>query len=169
MTLPALSQARKPRELRRRVMLRARLRAAAGWSDACILNVSSRGLMINAAGAASPQKGSTIEIWHGGHVIVAEVMWRKGTRAGLRSDQRVPVEEIMALSNAPSLQLTAGQWPQVERRKQPRSHDDSRLRSRAIEFTGVAVVVLCLAGGVLAMVQQALARPMAHVAAALGG
>jgi hypothetical protein len=52
---------------------------------------------------------------------------------------------------------------------QPRSHDDSRLRSRAIEFTGVAVIALCLAGGVLAMVQQALAWPMAHVAAALGG
>ena len=169
MSVLALSRSQKPRELRRRVMLRARLRAGAGWSDACILNVSSRGLMINSTTAASPQMGSRIEVRHGEHVIVAEVVWRSGTRTGLRSEKRVPVEEIMALSSAPSLQLTATQWPKVDRRKKPRSHDESRLRSRAIEFAGIAIVAVSLAAGVLTMVQQAFAAPLARVENALGG
>ena len=169
MSVLAISGSRKPRELRRRVMLRARLRAGSGWSDACILNVSSRGLLINATTTASAQAGNMIEVRHGDHVIVAEVMWRKGTRAGLRTEARVPVEEIMALCNAPSLQLTATQWPQVDRRKKARSHDESRLRSRAIEFAGIAIVAVWLATGVFAMVQQAFAQPLARVEQALGG
>lgn len=149
-------------------MLRARMRAATGWSDACILNVSSRGLMINAA-SAGPDRGSRIELRHGDHIIVAEVVWRKGTRAGLRTDDRLPVEDIMALSKAPQLQLTAAQWPTTERRRRPRSHDESRLRSRAIEFAGVAVIAVALGMGAVAMVEQAFAQPMQRIAAVLGG
>ena len=36
----------RPRELRRRVILPARLRTGADWSDTCMLNISSRGLLI---------------------------------------------------------------------------------------------------------------------------
>src|SRR6187200_314323 len=99
----------KPRELRRRVMLRTRIRAMCGWSDACILNISSRGLMINAPAAVAAQ-GSTIELWHADHVIVATVVWRRGSRAGLQTDDRVPVDDILALSSATTLQLTAAPW-----------------------------------------------------------
>lgn len=170
MPFQASVRAQRPRELRRRVMLRARIRAGAVWNDTCILNVSSRGLMINASTAAHAQKGSKIELRHGDHVILAEVVWRDGRRAGLRSDERVPVEEIMALSNAPSLQLTAaGQWPDVDRRRRPRRQVDSRTRSRAIEFAGVAAVAVCLSGAAFVLVDQAFARPMAYVEAALGG
>lgn len=169
MSVLAHSRSQKPRELRRRVMLRARLRAGIGWSDACILNVSSRGLMINSTTAAGQQMGSMIEVRHGEYVIVAEVVWRSGTRAGLRSEERVPVEEIMALSSAPSLQLNASQWPAIERRMEPRSYEDSRLRSRAMEFAGITIVAISLAMGVLAMVEQAFAAPLATVERALGG
>ena len=117
-------------------MLRARMRTNWGWSDACILNVSSRGLLIN-AGAAAALTGGRIELWHGEQVIVGTVIWRQGTRAGLQSDDQVPVDDILAISQAPSLQLTAGQWPGVERRKRPRSDDDSRLRARAMEFAAI--------------------------------
>jgi hypothetical protein len=157
----------KPRELRRRLMLRARMRAGCGWSDACIVNVSSRGLQINANRAAV--QGGTVEIWHGEHVIVARVVWRKGTRAGLQAEQRVPVEELMTLGQAPRLQLTAAGWPEVERRKRPRTHDDSRLRARAIEFAGLGLVAATLALGASAMVEQAFARPLTYVEAALRG
>ena len=94
-----------------------------GWSDACILNVSSRGLMINAPAAAAAQ-GHTIELWHGDRVIVATVVWRR-PRAGLQTEDRVPVDDILALSSATTLQLTAAPWPAVDRRKQPRAEDDS--------------------------------------------
>jgi hypothetical protein len=126
--------------------------------------------MINASTAANAQTGSKIELWHGDHVILAEVVWRDGRRAGLRSDERVPVEEILALSKAPSLQLTAvGQWPHVDRRRKPRRHGDSRTRSRAVEFAGVAVIAVCLSGAAFEMVEQAFAKPLAYVEAALGG
>ena len=80
----------RPRELRRRVNIRARLRAKGGWTDARILNISSRGLLISAS-ARSPVQGTTIELWHGDNVIVGTVVWQEGTRAGVHSNERVPV------------------------------------------------------------------------------
>jgi hypothetical protein len=157
----------RPRELRRRVMLRARMRSMSGWSDACILNVSSRGLMINAPWACAA-KDSTIELWHGEHVIVATVVWRKGARAGLQAEGSVPVDDILAISQSPSLQLTAGQWPEVDRRRKPRTADESRHRARAIEFTAAVVIALLLAAGAFELIDQALARPLTIVEAALG-
>ena len=139
-----------------------------GWSDACILNVSSRGLLIN-AGAAAALADDSIEVWHGEHVIVATIVWRRGTRAGLRADGRVPVDDILVISQAPSLQLTAAQWPAIERRKRPRSHDDSRVCGRLIEFAGIAAIAVSLAAGTFMMVEQAFAKPLDYVEAALNG
>lgn len=157
----------RPRALRRRLILPARMRASSGWSDACILNVSSQGLQINCNHLAA--QGSVVEIWHREHVIIARVVWRKGNRAGLQAENRVPVEELMTAGQAPSLQLTATQWPQMDRRKKTRSHDESRLRARAIEFAGLAIITASLAGGVAGIVGQALERPLVLVETALGG
>lgn len=148
-------------------MLRARMRAGTGWSDACILNVSSRGLMINAPTVVALQ-GNVIELWHGEHVIVGTIMWKKGTRAGLQSEGRVPVDDILALNQGSALQLTAGAWPQNERRKRPR-RSDSRMRGRLVEFAGVIAISASLAIGAATVVGEAFARPMHVVAAALGG
>ena len=157
----------RPRPLRRRLILPARMRASSGWSDACILNVSSGGLQVNCNHLAT--QGSLVEIWHRDHVIVARVVWRKGNRAGLQAEHQVPVEQLMTAGQAPSLQLTAGGWPEVERRKRVRSHDESRLRARALEFAGVALITATLAGGVAETVGQTLQRPLTLVEAALGG
>lgn len=167
MSPPITSKREKPRELRRRVMLGARMRTSAGWSDANILNVSSRGLMINATAASA--LGGKVEIWHGDHLIVAEVVWRKGSRAGLRCEDRVPVEDILAVTAGASLQLTAAKWPQVERRKRPRSEDADRLRGRAFEFAGVVLIAVALGFCTLTFMQQAFAAPMHAVSVALGG
>ena len=158
----------RPRELRRRVLLPARLRNGAHWSDACILNISSRGLMIQSA-RAGPE-GSVIELRRGEHVITARVVWREGSRAGLQSEQRVPVEEIMSLSGSQALQLVASEGALIERRKQPRtSASESRLRGRAMEFAGVVFIVIALAFGAWSTAQQALAKPLQRASAALGG
>jgi hypothetical protein len=148
-------------------MLRARMRSMSGWSDACILNVSSRGLMINAPSACAA-KDSTIELWHGEHVIVATVVWRKGSRAGLHAEARVPVDDLLALSRSPSLQVTAGQWPQVDRRKTARTQDESRYRGRAIEFVAAVIIAISLAVGAFQLVEQSFARPLSTVQQALG-
>jgi len=157
----------RPRELRRRVVLPARMRTESSWSDACILNISSRGLMIH-VGRGAPQ-ADMVELRRGEHVIVARVVWRDGSRAGLHSDDRLPVEEILSLSQAPALQLTAAR-PFVERRRQPRrEHERSRWRARWFEFAGVAVVGASFAATLFSMIESALAKPMDAVRAALGG
>ena len=149
-------------------MLRARMRASSGWSDACILNVSSRGVMINAPSVVALQ-GNVIELWHGEHVIVGQVVWRKGTRAGLQAEQRIPVDDILALSHSPALQLTAGAWPHTERRKRPRDGELSRLQGRAVEFAGVIAIAGVLAMSAFTLFEQAFGRPMRYVEAAIGG
>jgi hypothetical protein len=156
------SGAQKPRELRRRVMVPARLRHGSSWSYTCILNLSSRGLMIHTSHPV--QQGAEVEIRRGDHVIVARVVWREGARAGLQSDDRVPVAEIMLLGQSPALQLTAAGG---ERRKQPRREDQSRFRGRAMEFAGVIAVGASLAGCAMSLVHDALAGPLAAVSAAL--
>ena len=154
-------QGRRPRELRRRVLLPARVRGPAGWSDACVLNVSSRGLMIHAR--ATAEAGTVIELHHGHYAIVARVMWRNGAHAGLLSEERIPIEEIMILGEA-----KAAKPPDVERRRMPRA-DESRARGRTIEFAGALAIAVILASGMVTMVQSALARPLAAVGAVLGG
>lgn len=136
------------------------------WTDACILNVSSGGLLIRSSRAA-PQ-GSIVELWKGDCVIVARVVWRTGVRAGLHCEERVPVEEIMSLAQSPGLQLTAAERPPYERRKRPRTHEQSRWRGRAFEFGSVVVIALSLAVVSYGLVERALARPLSRVQAALG-
>ena len=144
------------------------MRADSSWCDACILNISSRGLMIQ-VGRGVPQADS-VELRRGEHVIRARVVWREGSRAGLQTDDRLPVEEILSLSQASALQLTATGGGFVERRKQPRDeHERSRTRSRLFEFAGVAVIAGTFAIGIFGMVERALARPMALIEAAIGG
>ena len=168
MSLQKYSQSQRPRELRRRVVIPARLRNGAQWSDTCILNISSRGLMIH-SGRSAPE-GSVVELRRGKFVIVARVMWRDGGRVGLKSDDRLPIEDILSVGQSKALQLVAADGERVDRRRKPRgSLADARLRGRAFEFIGVGVIVLVLAMSVWAMAEQAFARPLAQIGAALSG
>lgn len=163
-----MNPSQRPRELRRRVVLPARLRSGARWSDACILNISSRGLMVQ-SGRAGPE-GTEVELRRGDHVIVARVVWRDGARAGLATDDRLPVEEIMSVGQSSALQLVAFNGTIVERRRLPRQKtDDARLRGRAFEFVGVGAIAVVLSFGIWGMAQQAFAAPLARIEAALGG
>ena len=157
----------KPREWRRKIVLPARMRGSCGWSNACILNVSSRGLLIQASRGAL--EGSTVEIWQGEQVIVARVIWRKGVRAGLCAEARVPIEEMCAKSSGAELPRTGPDGHLVERRKRPRTHEESRYRGRALEFASVALVGIALATGMFALVEQAFAQPLAYIGRAIGG
>jgi hypothetical protein len=147
-------------------MLPARMRVGMTWGDACILNVSWRGLMIHASRPVA--EGNTIELWHGGRLIVARVVWREGLRTGLSAEDRILVDEIMSLQQAAAARLS-GHWPKQERRKRQRTHDESRWRSHTMEFAAVAAIAASLALGVFSMVEAALARPIAHVEMALRG
>ena len=164
----AFGPKQRARELRRRVVLPARLRIGARWSDACILNISSRGMMIRAGGAIS--EGSLVEVRRGEHAIVARVVWLDGSRAGLRAEERLPVEDILTLAQTPGLQLTAADSLSFDRRNKRRpAFHESRHRGRVIQFIGTLAIAAGLSAAILSMVEHAFAKPMAAIQAALGG
>jgi hypothetical protein len=81
----------RPRELRRKVLLPARLRSARGWATRASSTSLRAGLLIHGANALP--EGSRVELRHGSYAIHARVVWRDGSRAGLQAEDRVPVEE----------------------------------------------------------------------------
>ena len=147
----------KPRELRRRVIAAARLRRPRGWCDATILNISSRGLQIQTSWPLD--EGSWIELRRGNNVIRAKVIWSQGVRAGLQADELIAVDELAADNVEDTVTAPRG----TERRRRPRTHEQSRWSARAVEFAGLLAIVLVLAVGVLEDFQQAFARPLAAV------
>lgn len=149
------------------VVVPARMRLGARWSDACILNISSRGLLIHTREPA--ERGSYIELRRGDQVIVGRVMWRSGSRVGLRSQDRVPVEAIVTSKVSEALRLCAAQPAPAERRKTPRTPAvESRMRGRAMEFISVGVIAVSFSVAVVSLVADGLARPLSKVRLALG-
>lgn len=156
----------RSRELRRRVLLPARLRLGSEWADACILNVSSRGMMIQTGRAA--KDGALVEIRRDRHVIIARVMWQSGGKVGLRSEDRLPVEEILSLGTTKNLRLVAADGAIVERRRKTRDEAArSRLQGRTMQFAGVLAIGLAMALSGLLWVRQTFAQPLAAAEAAL--
>lgn len=147
-------------------MLPARLRSSSGWSDACILNVSSRGPLIYSQSPAEP--GSFVEIRRGSQLVIARVVWRQNQRIGLCSPDPVPVDAIISDSTAAAAVVSCGGRAQIERRRQPRDSDRCRAQGRAIEFLFVVLLGSAIAAGAAMTVHEALAKPMAAIDSAFG-
>jgi len=158
---------RQARELRRRVVLPARLRTGVQWSDTCILNISSRGMLIHLARPAP--KGSVVELCRGAHMILARVVWRDGAKVGLQSLERLPIEDIVALGQSRARCLgSRDEAPRLQRREPGfPSLLDPRL-APWLQFLGVVGIAVLLALSLLLVARQALARPLELVVATLG-
>jgi hypothetical protein len=147
--------------------MKARLRWGAYWGDACILNISSQGMMIQ-TGRVAPE-GSIVELHRGDHVILARVVWRDGLKAGLRTDDRLPVDQILSAGDRGPVQLVTSDGAIVERRTKARSEaGDAREFGKKLEFVGACVLVLVFAFLVGLAVFDILATPMAQIDHALG-
>jgi len=147
-------------------MLPARMRSKAGWSDACILNVSRQGLLVYSPGSADP--GTFVEIRRGGQLVVARVVWRKNQRIGLHSPDPVRVEDIICTEAAAAVVQSSASEIAIERRRIPRDPERSRQHARAMEFMAMVLAGVVLVGVAVACVEDALAAPLAAVRAALG-
>lgn len=158
----------RPREDRRRTILPAQVRDGTGWADACILNISSRGLLIHARCSAPP--GSQIKLKRGGYLLVGKVIWRSRERIGVCSPYPLPVDELIS-SEAASADLPALSGTiEIERpRKQRSSEDRSRAFSRAVEFLSLVLVGTVLAAATAVHAYQALSNPLESVSRALAG
>jgi len=157
----------KSREERQKVMVKARMRSGVAWRDVCIINMSAHGLGIQSA--EPPERGTYVEICRGTQSVVARVVWAKGHRAGLRSQDAIFVRAFLNDNAAPVPR--AAQGHPVERRRAPRAlqkHDRSRLAGRLMEFACLALFAGALAVTAFGAVEQALAAPLSRINSALG-
>ncbi|MCL6250729.1 hypothetical protein M3P36_06680 [Altererythrobacter sp. KTW20L] len=89
-----LAIADKPRvEPRVRAMVRARLRDSAGERDVCIIDVSTRGLLMTTA--CPPGRGEFVELIIGPNRLTALVKWSGERRFGLSLRERVSVAAML--------------------------------------------------------------------------
>jgi hypothetical protein len=150
-------------------MIKARMRSGASWHDVCILNLSLHGAGIQAPNP--PARGSYVETRRGSHVLIARVAWSKGHRAGLRSQDpifiqsRIAEPSAAAPPKAPNLAVERRRAPPTVRQR----HDHSRLLGRTMEFVCFVIAAGAVALGAFGTVEQALARPLSQISAALGG
>lgn len=158
----------KAREDRQKVMIKARMRSGAAWRDVCVLNVSAHGLGIQSA--EPPTRGTYVEIRRGRETIIARVIWNKGHRAGLRSQDPIFIQALIDGSAADySFEKSASAT--VERRRVPRpaapDHERSRMMGRTIEFACFTLIAAVLALTTISAIAQALSQPMSAVGTAL--
>jgi len=121
---------------RHKVLIRARLRGEGGVREACILDLSARGLLVTASDA--PSRGAFVELVaqaeQGSHVLVGQVEWSSGRRFGLTLYEALDLSVWVGLS-APAVAPA----PQIARR-----HEAARDLGRGIEFW--VIVALAMAG-----------------------
>ena len=140
------------------------MRVGGTWADACILNISSRGVMIQSA--APPPRGTYLELRRGARVIIGRVMWDKKHRCGIATQERLDVDAILAGPDGaePADGASPATAPKPDRRSASRAHaqafERSRQTSRAFEF--VCIAIFGAAGCLLAFtaVERVFAVPL---------
>ena len=162
-----MGPALKIRAPRLKVLIPARMRISAGWNDACILNISERGLMIRAA-SAPPRRGSCVELRRGARIIIGRVMWAEQDLVGLSTQDVLDVESIVAVPDGGGAEDASSSAiaDTFERRATVRPAtvaERSRQWSRAFDFA--CMTIFAVAGCVVAFgaVTQLLAAPMAAI------
>ena len=145
-------------------MITARMRHGNAWSDASILNISSRGLLLHSA--APPARGSYVEVRRGAHVIVGRVVWANANRFGVRAQDRLVIDSLVA--NASPGGNPANDADDTPSERLEWRHAQSRETARALQFACIAGFGLALAACAYEAVSETLARPMAEVSLQLG-
>jgi hypothetical protein len=153
------------REPRRKVMIRAMMRADGPRTDVCVRDISSRGLMIQAS--APPPRGTYVDIDCAGHQIVGIVVWHRGHRFGVNSCERI---DVPALARQLPPGIASPRYGNgTGRGGAARALPQSRAWGGRMEFAIVALLAAFLVGALGITAFQTLSRPFAAVSAVLGG
>lgn len=166
----------KPREPRRKVLVKARMRLDGAWGDVCIRDISSRGLLLQ--GALPPPRGTYIEVFRGRHIIVARVVWTKDRSFGVQAQDRINIDAVVGEPDLSGIDYAAAvkAQPGFDRRRSPRETEAriaeraqrSRSLSAAMEFGFMAALILFAATAAFSVITDTLARPAAALRGALG-
>lgn len=153
----------KQREERVPTMVPARLRGNDGWQDATIVNLSERGLCFRAPKAMP--RGHYLELRRGSHVIVAQIVWSAEGKCGARTQDKLPVFDI--INDRPASRKKFGLAVVDRRRDHSRKPQWQRQLGKRIEFIGVGLVGILIAVGIAQSVYSTLSAPLKAVEAAL--
>lgn len=156
----------KSREPRQSVIIPAQMRGDSGWSEVCIRNVSSHGMMLQMSKPPAP--GCYVELRRATVVVVARVMWADADRCGLKTQARV---DIGALSGAEGKSSGAAE-PAGQRQKARADAiaavtEGAMLAGRSVQFACGAAFGAGLAILLSLAAYDTLARPLSAVQAAL--
>lgn len=172
--LAALQMNVRPREARRKVLIPSRMRVGADWTDVCIHNMSSYGMLVG--GDDAPAAGSYVDIRRGSHVIIGRVVWKKDRFFGVRTQDRLDIDGLI---NEPRIaKRPQAQQTEAERRAQSRllaeaviadKVEKSRKLSSALQFGLMMVAGLAVSAIAASEVYDVLAEPLSTVGAAMGG
>lgn len=163
-----------PREPRRKVFVKARIRIGGSWGDVCVRDISSRGLLLHSRSA--PPRGTYIEVCRGSHRIVARVIWSKDQHFGVQAQDRISVDGFVGEPDSSGVDFASARKadPQFERRSSPRTAaalEQKAERSRRIAATLQFAAVVGLGGFAATMafdaVAQTLSAPLTTVTATL--
>lgn len=157
----------RPREWRRRVSIPARLRTGSDWANCQILNISTRGMLLQYSRPL--EVGSQIEIRQEGRMVPATVVWRDGFRAGLSCERPIPVVEWMTASSEQARAPAVAQGAVLSRRPgTKRRGEEAREFARKLEYVAVAGFAAALAMAAAALAAMTLFEPLAAAARVLG-
>lgn len=167
-TQPLTEEARgltqyKPRiEDRTKAMVRARLRGAGAERDACILDLSSRGL--SATADDPPRRGDYVELLVGEAVLLGQVKWSSERRFGMAFRERISVISVLSgEGGAVTLKHRETVRKQADRKRNaPGAVSVARRIEYAVVFAAGAAATFVLAD----YAQDAL-RPMQEVRLAM--
>ena len=129
----------KKRELRHKVLIRARLRGDCTDSEACIRDVSATGLLMQAPDA--PLRGSYVEVIANGHALVGRVIWASGRRFGVSLQDRLNVRRL--IGGAGGAVVAEAPAPPLRPRAVPVS-SGAVAKARADSFAFVIVLIFVL-------------------------
>lgn len=145
-------------------MIRAMLRDGGAEREACLLDLSSRGLM--ASVSETPKRGTFVELTVGRHSLVGQVQWSEGRRFGMKLRERIDVLAVIGNEAGP----TALEAARKARGRPSPEATFAYSRHVAQGFAYGVLIAGVATGAVLAaqLVTRSLA-PLHAVSAALGG
>ncbi|MEO6432821.1 MAG: PilZ domain-containing protein [Sphingomicrobium sp.] len=152
----------RPREWRRRVSIRARILFETQWADCHILNISSRGMLLQYSRPL--EIGSVIEVRQEGCAVPATVVWREGFRAGLSLNAPILLPEWVGDTIDPASAAGSGGNNSLFARAAGKGcEQDWHDASRRIEFIAAVGGALAFAVIIAAMANSALRAPFATI------
>jgi hypothetical protein len=160
------------------VFVKARIRVGGSWGDVCVRDISSRGLLLQAANV--PPRGSYIEVRRGRHSVVARVVWASDERFGVLAQDRISIDGFVGEPDLSTIDFNTASraQPGFERRAAPRGSEVQRLEQKLLRSRRISSVLqfMTLAGlGAIAataafdIVGSTLSMPLAAMNASLQG